>query len=159
MSSSDANQAPAVAKEDAINPSLALAAAAAPDATRKRKPKGQVAAEFSHHVCRTALQCLQISLPFVFILEGFDKPQTALMRLSQGERIVVFSLLRILRESLIFSPIMWGTLLIQCWLARMATFGRTFSSFWCELLVVQSSVAVGMAAVRCIRKGRETGEG
>eukprot|EP00977_Amphora_coffeiformis_P008838 scaffold1995_cov167-Amphora_coffeaeformis.AAC.18 len=117
--------------------------------------KDRVAEDFGYYLCRTSLMCLQISLPFVFIFEGFEKPQTAIMRLTQGERIVVFYFLRSLRESIILSPIIWVTLLLQAILARLSAPGGV----WLELVVIQCSLAIGMASVSFVRKQGEIGDG
>jgi len=77
------------------------------------------------------------------------------MRLTQCERIVVFYFLRSLRESIILSPIIWVTLLLQAILARLSN----PSGFWLELMVIQCSLAIGMASVSFVRKQGEIGDG
>ena len=121
----------------------------------KRRSRDQLSAGFARDLCRRTLRCLQVSIPFICIFDGFEKPQAAIMRLTQGERIVIFSLLRTLRESFLFEPIVLGAMVLQCILCRIPV---SNSIFW-ELLVNQCSVAIGMASMRFARKRGEFGEG
>lgn len=123
--------------------------------TTDKRRKGLLQTHFAHHLCRRTLRCIQISLPFVCILEGFENPQTLVMRLTQGERIVLFYFLRSLRESIVLSPIILGTLLVQAILA----YHFASTNIWLELVVIQCSLAVGMASVNYVTRRSEIGGG
>ena len=116
----------------------------------KSRSKDRPASDFTRRLCWRTLRLLQISLPFVCILEGFEREQTALMSLSQGGRVHVFFLLRVLRESLIFHPLAWFSLFLQYLLVWLCPSGL----IWMELLGVQSAIALGMASIHIAREWR-----
>lgn len=111
-----------------------------------RSNKDCIPSDFATRFCHATLNCIQASLPVLCFLEGFENRQPSFLLLSRGERLLVFHLIRIVRESLLFSPVIWIGMITQLMIVRWLT----PSHVMVEILVFHCILVIEVASIRLV---------